>query len=42
MEHSTKNDYEIIYKNRFWMDMSKIDKLKVVKIVRLQFASNDN
>ena len=24
------------------MDMSKIDKLKVVKIVRHQFASNDN
>ena len=34
MEHSTKNNYEIIYKNTFWVDMSKMDKLKVVKIVR--------
>ena len=32
MEHSTKNNYEIISKNTFRMDMSKIDKLKVVKI----------
>ena len=42
MEHSTKKHYEIIYENSFWMDMFKIDKLKVVKIVRLQFASNHN
>ena len=42
MELSTKNNYEIIYKNTFWMDMSKIDKLKVVKTVLRQFASNDN
>ena len=42
MEYSKKNNYEIIYKNIFWMDMSKIDMLKVVKLVRRQFASNDN
>ena len=42
MEHSTKNNHEIIYQNTFWMDMSKIDKLKIVKIARRQFASNDN
>ena len=42
MEHSTKNNYEIIHKNTFCIDMSKIDKLKVVKIVRRQFSSNDN
>ena len=42
MEHSTKNNYEIIYKKTFWMNMSQIDKLKDVKIVRWQFASNDN
>ena len=39
MEHSTENNCEIIYKNTFGMDMSKIDKSKVVKIVRRQFAS---
>ena len=42
MEDSTKNNYEIIYKITFWMDMSKIDKLKVVEILRRQFANNDN
>ena len=42
MEHSTKKNYENIYKNTFWMDMSKIDKFKVVKMVRRQFASNEN
>ena len=42
MKLSRKNNYEIIYKNTFWMNMSKIDKLKVVKIVHRQFASNDN
>ena len=42
MEHSTKKNCEIIYKNTFSTDMSKIDKLKVVKIIRQYFASNDN